>query len=72
MVLRCAGAPWDVVDEAPARSGEDSQYWLDSTKLRALGWRPEVSLETAVARIVAWARRFPAVAKMPIDYKVTA
>ena len=53
-----AGVDFDsFVALAPGRATEDSRYWLDSSKIHdELGWRPQVSLETGVAEMVAWAR----------------
>ena len=41
------------VDDRP---GHDRRYSLDSSKLRALGWRPERRLEEGLAETVAWYR----------------
>lgn len=72
LTIEHAGASWDeVVDEAPARTGEDSCYHLDSAKLRSLGWKPEVSLDETIERVVRWARRYPEVSEMPWEYRVT-
>ena len=72
MTIELTGAQWDdVVDEAPARVGEDSMYWLDSSKLRTLGWKPTVPIRQAVHRIVEWARAYPDVEKMDWQYRVT-
>lgn len=61
----------DFVDEVPGRIGEDSCYQIDSTKLRALGWSPQVSLGKALERMVQWVRDYPVLATMPYEYKVT-
>ena len=42
VVERCADALkkplFDLVDIAPERTGQDSCYWLDSSRIKALGW----------------------------------
>ena len=41
------------------RPGHDRRYAIDCTKLKALGWRPEVEFEAGLARTVAWYRDHP-------------
>ena len=43
------------------RPGHDRRYAIDCSKLRALGWRPEVPFEAGLARTVAWYRGQPRV-----------
>jgi dTDP-glucose 4,6-dehydratase len=38
------------------RAGHDRRYSLDSSKLHALGWRPERSFATGLAETVEWYR----------------
>jgi dTDP-glucose 4,6-dehydratase len=38
------------------RPGHDRRYALDTTKLRKLGWAPEVDFEKGLADTVAWYR----------------
>lgn len=72
VVVKTAGTSWSaLVEETPARIGEDSTYWLDSSKLRALGWTPKIALDEAVYRVVEWARAYPELAAMPWEYKLT-
>ena len=71
IVAEETGVYWDnFVNAAPARAGEDSCYWLDSSKLRALGWEPEITRNAMVKRVVNWARAYPEVAKMDWQYRV--
>ena len=71
-VSALAGVEWSaLVEETPARTGEDGCYWLDSAKLRTLGWKPEVPIDMALMRVIAWARAYPELAAMPWKYEVT-
>ena len=45
------------VDVAPERLGKDSAYWLNSDKMRKLGWQDRVTLEAGLAEVIDWARR---------------
>lgn len=53
------------------RFGEDACYWIDSTKMRRLGWRPRVNLEDGLKQMVGWARAFPEIVSLPRDYTLT-
>ena len=50
------GADPALVRHVTDRPGHDRRYSLDSSKLRALGWRPERDFETGLAETVAWYR----------------
>ena len=39
------------------RPGHDRRYSLDSSKLRSLGWSPQVGFEEGLARTVEWYRQ---------------
>lgn len=43
----------------PARFGEDSIYWLDSSAIeKDLGWKPQISIEEGVKEMVDWGRKY--------------
>lgn len=56
--------------ETPARLGEDACYWLDSSKVKALGWKQTISLQDGIRRMVEWVRKFPELATMPYEFRI--
>lgn len=57
------------VDVAPERLGKDSAYWLNSEKLRKLGWQDQITLETGLADVVEWAQRnLSELEQQPVGY----
>lgn len=62
----------DLVEITGERMGQDGRYWLDSAKLRALGWRQQVNLLAGVADMVAWVRENPSILDMPTTWEVRA
>jgi dTDP-glucose 4,6-dehydratase len=61
----------EVFDVAPERPGQDSCYWLDSQKIRELGWRPETTWGPGLAEVVEWARaNLDQLRDWPTDYQL--
>ena len=58
----------DVAEIAPERTGQDSQYLLDSTKIKALGWRKEIPLHEGVDRMITWVVNHPELLTMDQTY----
>jgi len=57
------------VDVAPERLGKDSAYWLNSDKLRKLGWQDQITLETGLSDVVEWAQRnLSELEQQPVGY----
>ena len=56
LVRHCGRAMETHVRHVTDRPGHDRRYALDSSKLRALGWRPEVAFDDGIASTVAWYR----------------
>jgi dTDP-glucose 4,6-dehydratase len=53
-LLEACGRDWDSVEYVEDRKGHDRRYSLDDTKLRALGYRPEVAFEQGLKETVRW------------------
>jgi dTDP-glucose 4,6-dehydratase len=54
MVLAALDKPASLKQHVRDRLGHDRRYAVDSSKLRTLGWEPEVSLREGIERTVAW------------------
>ena len=53
-ILDMLDKPRDMVRFVEDREGHDPCYWMDSSKLRALGWAPQYDFEAALDRTVRW------------------
>ncbi len=54
MLLKILALNEDRIDYVVDRPGHDRRYSVDTTKIKALGWNREFSLETALEETVAW------------------
>jgi dTDP-glucose 4,6-dehydratase len=55
MILACVGQPESLIRPVQGlRPGHDHRYAVDTSKLRALGWRPGADLAAGIAKTVAW------------------
>jgi dTDP-glucose 4,6-dehydratase len=55
-ICALAGADPASIAFVEARPGHDFRYGLDDTRVRALGWSPDVPFDEGLARTVAWYR----------------
>jgi len=55
-ILAIVGADESMIEPVADRLGHDRRYSLDTTRIRALGWRPAHSLDDALAATVDWYR----------------
>ena len=53
-ILELAGKPASLIRHVPDRPGHDRRYSLDTAKLRALGWTPQVPFDEGLAETVDW------------------
>ena len=56
-ILGLLGRPESLIRPVADRPGHDRRYALDTMKLRALGWRPQVEFGSGLAETVDWYRQ---------------
>jgi dTDP-glucose 4,6-dehydratase len=55
-ILDTLGKPRALITQVPDRLGHDRRYCLDTAKLRALGWCPQVSFDEGLRETMDWYR----------------
>jgi dTDP-glucose 4,6-dehydratase len=55
-ILQLTGRPDTLITPVADRPGHDRRYALDTAKLRALGWAPQVPFDEGLAATVEWYR----------------
>jgi len=55
-ILSALGKPMSLITPVADRPGHDRRYCLDTSKLRALGWTPQVPFENGLHDTVEWYR----------------
>ncbi|MDO8521785.1 MAG: dTDP-glucose 4,6-dehydratase [bacterium] len=56
-ILRILKKPESLIEYVKDRPGHDLKYAVDSSKLRALGWKPRYSLEDKLPEVVEWYKK---------------
>lgn len=77
LLSKCAfvsGLEFDeLVAEAPERTGQDGCYWLDSTKIKQLGWFQGVGLEVGLKGMLDWVEMYwDEIGGLPTNYRLRA
>lgn len=57
------------IESGPARASEDAKYWLDSSKLKSIGWKQGIGLHDGIDDMIAWVRRYPELLSMDTSFK---
>ena len=70
--LKAVGASENLINLAPERTGQDSCYWLDSTKIKKLGWFQETDWDLGLDSMVAWVKAYPELFEMDTEYVMRA
>jgi dTDP-glucose 4,6-dehydratase len=55
-IVELTGADRSLLRRVDDRPGHDRRYSLDTTKLEALGWKPQTPFEAGLAKTVSWYR----------------
>jgi len=58
-ILSALGKPLSLIKPVADRPGHDRRYCLDTTKLRSLGWTPQVDFAEGLGAAIAWYRDNP-------------
>ncbi len=53
-ILDLLDKPHSLIRLVEDREGHDECYWMDWSKIRALGWQPELDFDAAIERTVRW------------------
>jgi len=53
-VLALMDKPASLINPVPDRPGHDRRYALDTTKVRSLGWTPQVPFDSGLQDTIAW------------------
>jgi dTDP-glucose 4,6-dehydratase len=56
-ILELVGKPKSLITPVADRPGHDRRYCVDTTKLRAAGWQPQVLFEDGLRDTIDWYRR---------------
>jgi dTDP-glucose 4,6-dehydratase len=56
-ILAELGKPLSLIKPVADRPGHDRRYCLDTTKLRGLGWAPQVEFEIGLRQVIHWYRQ---------------
>jgi dTDP-glucose 4,6-dehydratase len=56
-ILQLTARPESLIEPVADRLGHDRRYALDSSKIGALGWRPEIAFEDGLLDTVEWYRQ---------------
>lgn len=64
----------DLCEVTEDRLGQDSRYWLDSTRVRNdLGWKPEISWDEGLGEMVEWGiKNRDEICRTPTEYLLRA
>ncbi|TAL48134.1 dTDP-glucose 4,6-dehydratase [archaeon] len=54
MILEIMGKPSNLIEFVKDRPGHDRRYSIDCSKIKSLGWKPEIDFEQALGQTIEW------------------
>ena len=73
LCLGVTGGSWEeLVELAPERTGQDSCYWLNSDKIKSLGWKQEIGWGEGLVDMLRWVKAYPELTELPTDFTMRA
>ena len=72
LCLTATGRGWDLVEESAERMGQDGCYWLNSDKIKALGWQQVWDWDAGLKDMVDWVKSYPELTELPTDFTMRA
>ena len=75
VVTRClylARASNDLIEVVAERTGQDSCYWLNSSKVMALGWEQEIHWDKGLGDMAAWIKSYPELTELSTEFQMRA
>jgi len=58
----------ELVQEVHDRVGQDACYWLNSDKMKRLGWKQTIDIDNGIADVYKWVKKYPELLNMPMEY----
>ncbi len=59
----------DIAVDVDDRVGQDAKYHLCMDAIKTFGWKQEIDLESGIAGMVAWVRKYPLLLSMDTTYR---
>jgi dTDP-glucose 4,6-dehydratase len=59
----------DIAEITEGRANEDACFWIDSTKIKKMGWKPTIELRQGMNEMAEWGKKYKdQLVNMSTDY----
>lgn len=70
MIASACGVSFnDLCEIVPDRVGQDSKYWLNTDKIKALGWQQVRGIDSGISEMVDWVKSYPELLTADTTYR---